>query len=127
MGFVGPLKPGNGAVSKAHRLEHIGVAGVGIGDAVAKDRCALSVGGFAACHHLGQDRQHTQHDGSAQGQGAEPGVQDIDEHQEQRNPGQIEQRDGPLTAKERTDGVDIAAAFERFGGGVAKRGMSTAT
>ena len=54
-------------------------------------------------------------------------VKQVNENQVKRHPRKIEQRDGPLTAKEASHRIDIAAAFKCFGGRKPKRGMSIAT
>ena len=43
-------------------------------------------------------------------------MQKVDEHQIDRHPWQVEQRRRPLAAEEAANGIDVAPAFERFGG-----------
>ena len=52
----------------------------------------------------------------AEGQRAEPGVQEIDEDEIERHPGQVEQRARPLAAEEAAHRVDVAPALQRLGG-----------
>lgn len=101
---------------KAHRLQHLGVAGVAVRDRAARNGCLPCLGVDAARHDLAEQRQQGQHHGAGQGQAAEPGMEEIDECQVERDPGQVEQCAGPLPSEEAADGVDVAAALHRFSG-----------
>ena len=119
---VGLGEAGDGAVGEAHRLDDVGVAGIGLGDGVALDRGGLGGLGQAAGQKLRRHGQQRQHHHAAERQRAQERMQQVDEDQEDRHPGDVEDRGGPLAAHEAAHRVHVAAALHRLGGGIAEAG-----
>ena len=57
------------------------------------------------------------HERTRERQRAQSRMQEIDERQIDRHPWQVEQRRRPLAAEKAADRIDVASAFESFGGG----------
>ena len=69
---------------------------------------------------LADDGEHDEDQGAGEGQRAEHRVEEVDEGQIDRHPGQVEQRRGALAAEETAHRVDVAPALQRLGGGEAE-------
>lgn len=117
---IGLVEAADGAACEAHRLEHLGVARVAVGDAVAFRRRLARGHDETAGHDFADHGEHDEDECAREGQRAEHRMKEVDEGQIDRHPGQIEQRRGTLAAEEATDGVDVPPALQRFGGGEAK-------
>ena len=113
---IGDVEAADGAAGKAHRLQHLGVARVAVGDGVARHRGLAGGEAEALGQDFADDGQHRQHEGAGEGQRAEQRMQEVDEGEIDRHPRQIEQRRRPLAAEEAAHRIDVAAALQRLRG-----------
>ncbi len=114
------VEAGHRPSGEAHRLEDIGIAGVGVRQSGAGDRPLLHLVGRAARQELGEDREAGKDAGAGQRQQAEHRVQQVDENQEQRHPGEVEECRQGRARNEGAHSVDVATPLQRFRRRIAK-------
>ena len=104
----------DGTILNAHRLDDIGVASVGIGDRATRYvRLVDGIGELAGLEFC-PDSQKGQQYCPAQCYSTQHRMQEIDEENIERHPGQIEQSYRPLTSHEGAQSVHVSAAFQCF-------------
>jgi len=119
---VGVVEAAHGTACEAHGLEHFRVACVAVRDCIAGN-CRLPGGNAETLRHdFADDGQNRQHERTRERLRAQHRMQEVDEHQIDRHPRQVEQGRRPLATQKAPDGIDVAAAFERFGCGKAETG-----
>ena len=102
-----------GAVAKTHGAQNIGIAGVGVSQRHARGGGLANRGLQALGHEFREQRQHDQDQHAAGRQHPQDRVQHVDEHQVDRDPRHIEQRDQALAGEEAANGVDVAHRLQR--------------
>src|SRR5690606_5666242 len=100
------------APGKAHGLQDIGVARIRISNRIARYGGMMRGSAEAARHDLIDDRQQSEDDGTSEREGAQPGMQHVNEGEKQRDRMKVEQGDQPRAAEIPADGLDVAATFK---------------
>ena len=101
---------------ETHRLKHLCIAGIGIGDGIALYDRLVGRLGEPFGHQLSCDCKNDQHEGAGERQSAKPGMQEVDEYEIDRHPRQVEQRNRSLAAQETAHRVNVPATLQRLGG-----------
>ena len=105
----------------AKRAHHLGVARARVDVAARAPGSRLHLLERLAREALVENRDHDHHQRTGQRHGAEQRVKEEDQHQEQRQPGRIEERKDARAGEKAAQGVDIAQAVHIFRAGEPRR------